>query len=262
MKAFINPFLSIHMQAIILAGGFGTRLKSMVTEVCKPMAPVGGRPFLAWLLEYMSGQGVTDVVLCLHHIPEAIQSYFGAEAYGIRLRYVVEDKPLGTGGAVRNALCHLDTGSPVFVLNGDSLVMLNYQRMLQAHLQSGRPITLASCRVNDCRRYSELTLKDGNVLHYALYGEPHAGDISVGLYVLSPALFDDTIIPVSVAPTSTGFAECDAFSLERDFLASMIPRLKPVAYREVGYFIDIGVPEDYRRAQEEIPSLFDVQVAA
>lgn len=238
------------MQAIILAGGFGTRLKSLLGhELPKPMAPVAGKPFLSWLLEYMAGQGVHEAVLCVHHQARAIISYYGTQYAGIRLHYSREDAPLGTGGAIHKAMRMLNAKRPVLVLNGDSLVELNYRAMLAQHQHSGRTITLATSRVTDCSRYSRLTIENGMVTRYDLLGGTAPGDVSVGLYAVSPELF-------------YGFELPQHFSFEQNFLQPFIEHIAPAAYRGVQYFIDIGVPKDYLRAQAEIPARMDVRAVA
>jgi D-glycero-alpha-D-manno-heptose 1-phosphate guanylyltransferase len=233
------------MQAIILAGGFGTRLKGAVEDSPKPMAPVAGRPFLAWLLEHMQRQGITQATLCLHHQSERITGYFGDQYGEIGLRYLVEDAPMGTGGAIARALERIGGEYPVFALNGDSCVMLDYMAMVAAHLQSGKSLTLAACRVPDCRRYGEITAKDGRALAFAPHGHDGPGIISAGFYMLSPDLFRAHEVK-------------EAFSFEADFLGVHAASLKPAVYDAVEYFIDIGTPEDYARAQEEIPALLAI----
>jgi D-glycero-alpha-D-manno-heptose 1-phosphate guanylyltransferase len=242
------------MQAIILAGGFGTRLAQTIGAVPKSLAPVGGRPFICWLLTYMQEQGVTEAVLCVHHQAGMIAGLLGQRFGAIKLRYSYEDAPLGTGGAIQRAMNILNPAKPVFVLNGDSLVRLDYRQMMATHLGAGRKITLASARALDCRRYSQLTVQHGLVTNYETYGEASEGDISVGFYVLSPDVFDDLIPTAPPAAISGGFADAGAFSFERDFLAPLVPTIKPAVYNGVDYFIDIGVPEDYARAQREIPA--------
>jgi len=248
----LNTQIKITMQAIILAGGFGTRLKSLVQDVPKPMAPMGDRPFLAWLLEYLESQGVDEAVLCLHHMPQRVQTYFGPRFGNIRLRYSIEEQPLGTGGAIRQGLSLLSPRGPVFALNGDSLVQVDYKSMMRRHIASGRKITIATRQVPDCSRYSELTIQGGSITHYETYGGAKPGHISTGFYILSPDIFFGAYLPGAGAPAFPGMAE-EAFSFERDFLAPLAPELLPAAYDGVDYFIDIGIPQDYARAQEEIP---------
>ncbi len=237
------------MQAIVLAGGFGTRLKSVTGDVPKPMASVAGRPFLCWLLEYMAGQGVTRAVLSLHHMAGSIYSYFGHSFAGIDLIYSIEPKPLGTGGAIQLALSKLDMAEPVFALNGDSLVQLDYRHMIKLHRQQKRCATLATFTAPDCSRYSQLHARAGHIYQYDTLGKPEEGLISAGFYVLSPDIF-------------TGFRFPEAFSLERDFLNPYTPALLPAYYNAVEYFIDIGVPHDFARAQTEIPRMLAARCAA
>ncbi|MDX2112115.1 MAG: sugar phosphate nucleotidyltransferase [Alphaproteobacteria bacterium] len=252
------------MQAIILAGGFGTRLKSVTGDIIKPMAPIAGRPFLAWLLDYMAEQGVREVLLCLHHKAEQVTQHFGSAYGGMTLRYLIEERALGTGGALMQAMKMLKPTQPVFAMNGDSLVRLNYRQMLMQHLASGRNITLATAPMPDCRRYSQLHIRDELVHGYELYGDEMAGDISVGFYVLSPDIFSDMYddqTETIAYKTRQGFAE-SSLSFERDFLAPNVPHLLPAAFSQVDYFIDIGVPQDYARAQLEVPNLLRQPLAA
>ena len=228
------------MQAIILAGGFGTRLQSMVSDVPKPMAPVAGKPFLAWLFENLESQGVTEALLCVHHLHGNIREHFGRRFGALALDYVIEKTPLGTGGALRFALKHLDPKEPVFALNGDSMVKLNCRRMMEKHLAQNSRMSMAVWNVDDCSRYSALTIKNGHVAAFELLGKAGQGAISAGFYAVSPHLFE-------------GFDLPEAFSLERDFLAPYAPALQPAAYDGVHYFIDIGIPKDYQVAQTSIP---------
>ncbi len=237
------------MQAIILAGGFGTRLKPLVSDVPKPMAMVAGRPFLCWLLEYMAQQGVKQATLCVHHMAGSIRDYFGNCYASIDLSYSTETTPLGTGGAIRRVLAQCNHSHPVLICNGDSLVELDYRRMMQQYLAMERPLTMAACAVQNCSRYSQLETRDGLIEKFNLLGEEGPGLISAGFYIASPALFKQHTLP-------------DVFSFERDFLVPNVPALKPAVYEGVEYFIDIGVPADYVRAGKEIPPLLQQKLAA
>ena len=124
------------MEAIVLAGGLGTRLRARVGDRPKPMAEVAGRPFLALLLDYLEVQGFTRVVLSVGYRREAISGYFGARSGGIDLHYAVEAEPLGTGGAITHALAE-SLEDPLWVLNGDTMLHLDYQAMLAAHAHGG-----------------------------------------------------------------------------------------------------------------------------
>src|SRR5665213_2269254 len=177
------------MQAIILAGGFGTRLKSVVADVPKPMAPIGPKPFLSFLIDYLKSQGITKIVLSVHHMHEQIQDYFKTEYNGISIRYAIEDKPLGTGGAIVNSLKQIDISQPVFVLNGDTFLQLDYKKMWQQHQVHKPLITMALRKLNDCSRYGVVTVQDNCVTAFVDKGDNNPGCINGGIYILSSELF-------------------------------------------------------------------------
>ena len=237
------------MQAIILAGGFGTRLTSVVPHMPKPLAPVGGMPFLFWLLQYAQAQGVTEATLCLHHHATLIQSTLGTRFGAMQLQYSIEKEPLGTGGALKQALSYMGGTGPVLAMNGDSMVGINYREMLALHQRSETPLTLAAKMMPDCSRYSVLTRRDERVVAYQRIGGAHAGLASLGFYVLERECFARYNLPM-------------AFSLESDFLAPYARKVKPAIFDSKAYFIDIGIPEDYARAQAEIPAWLKLNQAA
>ncbi len=221
------------MQAIVLAGGFGTRLQSVLKNIPKPMAPVHDKPFLAYLLEYLKSQGITHVVLSVHYLREQIEAYFGAHYQGIDLNYAVEDQPLGTGGAILHALQFIDPAEPVFVLNGDTYLELNYQAMFAQHQKTLPALTIALRKIQDCSRYGVVTLREQEVVAFNEQGTQAPGLINAGVYLINPELFK--LFPVSMA----------SFSFEKEFLFPHISQLRPHAFVVDDYFIDIGVPEDY-----------------
>jgi D-glycero-alpha-D-manno-heptose 1-phosphate guanylyltransferase len=224
------------MQAIVLAGGLGTRLRSVVTELPKPMAPVAGRPFLAWILDRLAQGGFERVVLAVGYRHEAIVQHFGHVYLGMRLDYSVEEQTLGTGGAIRLAADRIASW-PVFVLNGDTFLELDYRAMLDAHLQGSERMSLAVCQVADAGRYGGLDLEDGHVRGFREKGSSGPGVINAGTYLLSQAVLDR--IPRD-----------EPFSFEQQLLVPGIGTIRPAAFATDGLFIDIGVPEDYARAQQ------------
>jgi D-glycero-alpha-D-manno-heptose 1-phosphate guanylyltransferase len=226
------------MQAIVLVGGQGTRLRSVVSELPKVMAPIGERPFLSLLLDRLQSQGVDDVILAVGYLRDLLMAHFGPRHNGIALRYAVETEPLGTGGALRNALTMVER-FPVFALNGDTYLELDYRAMREAHETAGVELTIALRRVVESRRYGCVTLDGDRIVEFAAQG---AGTrlVSAGVYLFAGRLLDDPTLPKS-------------FSFERDFLEQRVPTLRPLAFETTGYFIDIGVPEDYRLAQRELP---------
>lgn len=226
------------MQAIVLAGGRGTRLRSEVPDLPKPMAPIGTRPFLAILLDYLHDRGVRSAVLSVGYLSEAIIRFFGVRYRGLDLVYSVETSPLGTGGAIKLALARTRPG-PVLVLNGDTFLRADYSALLRAHERSGLRATVALKNVSERSRYGGVELSNGSVSAFGRRAGP--GLINTGLYVLDAQVFDGVELP-------------DAFSFENDFLEPSVEqgRLAINAMIVDSYFIDIGVPEDYRQAVAEL----------
>jgi len=230
------------MRAIILVGGLGTRLRSVLKDVPKPMAPIENKPFLAYLLDYLLLQGITEVVFSVHYLSEKIQAYFQSDYRGIKILYAEEVEALGTGGAVVNALNLHPTSAPVFVLNGDTFVKLDYQSMYQRYLQAASDLSMALRAVEDCSRYGRVIVEEQVVTSFTEKGVSGPGYINAGVYLINPALFQAFDLPMH-------------FSLEKDFLLPFIASLRPHAFLANDYFIDIGIPEDYARAKAELPAL-------
>lgn len=224
------------MEAIVLAGGLGTRLRGVIADIPKPLAPVAGRPFLSILLNDLSRQGFTTVVLSVGYKHESILSEFGSAFAGMQLRYAVEDEPLGTGGAIR--LAARQCADPeVFILNGDSHVELDFAAMLAAHRRSGARLTVCTVSVADAGRYGSVLTNGDSIVGFAEKGAATRGWINAGVYVMARDLLEATGLP-------------DAFSFERDVLTARLAELRPRAHAVRGSFIDIGIPEDYARAQQ------------
>lgn len=229
------------MQAIILAGGFGTRLKSVLgDEIPKPMAPIAGEPFLAHYLRYLKKQGVTKALLSLHHLPHTIQNYFGDAFEGIQLQYAVEKEPLGTGGAIAYGLSLLRPAEPIFVSNGDSFIELDIKAMRRAHMESQTTLTIALRKMTDCSRYGQAFVDDENrITRFQYPGNAEPGYISLGCYIVSPDIFKHYGLQKN-------------FSFEADFQRPYCNQIRPLGFIAQGYFIDIGIPDDYERAKQEL----------
>lgn len=226
---------AVTLQAVILAGGLGTRLRPVVGETPKAMAPVAGRPFLEHLLSDLAAHGVRRAVLAVGYRREVIAAHLGAGFRGVSLAYSEEEEPLGTGGAVRRALRLAEPG-PCLVLNGDTWVDLDHGAMVRAHVDAAAKVTIAVRAVPDVARFGALELDGGRVRAFREKGPSGSGFINAGVYVLGPDLFDGLALPA-------------AFSLERDVFAPRVRELAPLAFEATGRFIDIGVPEDFERAQ-------------
>jgi D-glycero-alpha-D-manno-heptose 1-phosphate guanylyltransferase len=230
------------MEAIILAGGLGTRLAGRLDRVPKAMATVAGRPFLEILLGQLGRAGCTRVILSVGHLHEVIENHFGAEFRGIRIDYAIERAPLGTGGAIRNAL-RAATEQAVLVLNGDTFLDADYANLLRSHAEQTSPLTMTVTHCADVSRYGGVTISGTNegmrVTGFEEKGRAGSGWINAGVYAINKSLVWPPMLP-------------ERFSFETDFLAPEIMSLAPAAYPVGGFFLDIGVPDDLDRAQTEL----------
>jgi D-glycero-alpha-D-manno-heptose 1-phosphate guanylyltransferase len=229
------------MLAIVLAGGVGTRLRAVLPDgVPKPVAPVAGRPFLHWLLDYLAAGGVRQVYLAVGFGAGAVERAALAWRGSIAVEFSRETEPLGTGGAMREAM-QLSSTSPVIVLNGDTLVELDFRALIRAHAAGARALSIACVEVSDTKRYGRVAVQSGLVSAFAEKGVGGAGLINGGVYVASRELLD-------ALPTG-------AFSFESDFLQPGLQEIAPAAFVVRGAFIDIGIPEDLARAQTRVPEI-------
>lgn len=225
------------MEAIVLAGGFGTRLKQVVPDLPKPMATVAGHPFLEILLTSLARKGFRRVILSLGYMAEKVVSHFGGQFAGMELVFEIEETPLGTGGAVRQAFARCQSDH-VFVYNGDTFLDLEVADV-ETHWQAHHAPIIVAREVSDTARYGRLDTGNGRVLGFVEKGVPGSGLINAGCYVLPSNILD-------------GFELGHAFSLEIDFLAKAVGMQQFDLFLTHGHFIDIGVPEDYVRAQTEL----------
>jgi len=227
------------MEAIILAGGRGTRLSGVVPDLPKPMASVTGRPFLSYLLDRLVAHGFTHVCLSIGYKGETIVKHFGHSFKGAQLTYACEESPLGTGGAIRAAFPCTSAAS-VFVFNGDTLADIDLQAMRSQHERSGDQLTVALTEVSDSARYGAVSVAKGHITGFSEKGQSGQHYINAGIYLIQRGLFNTMRLP-------------DAFSFEKEVLMDRLGKVKPGAFLSSGYFIDIGIPEDYARAQRELP---------
>lgn len=223
-------------ECIILVGGQGTRLKSVVQNIPKPMADINGKPFLEYLLHYLNTQGCNHVVLSVGYKHEIIADYFGNQYFNIKLDYAVEEEPLGTGGGIKNSL-QLITQDDFFLLNGDSFFDVNLAQLSDFHFFKQSAITLSVKEMHNVDRYGTLTIKDNKILSFNEKQPIEKGFINAGVYVVSKQVFKDISM--------------QKFSFEKDILEANISKLPFYAFESDGYFIDIGIPEDYKKAQTD-----------
>ena len=232
------------VDAIILTGGKGTRLQSILDDRPKPMALIAGRPFVEWLLLMLRHQGIQRAVMCTGHLSEAVESYFGnGQDIGMELVYAYDPLPLGTGGAVRNAL--VKTNSKRFlVLNGDSYCRFDLSNFLKTHLAHNARVSLNLVQVKDCSRYGSVKInKDGMVLAF-LEKSPGKipGLVNAGVYLLERDVVE-------------GIPEGKMVSLEKEILPGLIGNgLYAVVCK--GIFIDIGTPESLNKAKKILKDEF------
>jgi D-glycero-alpha-D-manno-heptose 1-phosphate guanylyltransferase len=218
----------VSMDAIVLAGGLGTRLRPVVNDVPKPMAPVNGRPFLELLLEYWIGQGVRRFVLSVGYLAETIERHFGSRWRGAEVDYAREPEPLGTGGGLLLGLGRAKT-EQILVMNGDTYFAVSLDELVQFHEKNRADWTMALFRSSDAKRYQGVSLaEDGRIASLS------GNTVNGGVYLMRRGL------PWK-AP-----ARC---SLENDLL----PQALADGWRVYGRvferpFVDIGVPQDYQSA--------------
>jgi D-glycero-alpha-D-manno-heptose 1-phosphate guanylyltransferase len=226
--------------AIILAGGFGTRLQSVVADLPKPMAPVNGRPFIDYHLQYLKQVGFQKVILSTGHLAEKINAHYKNGFEGLTISFSHEATPLGTGGAIRLALEHCDS-EEVLVLNGDSFFELPISDFISKHTHGSVPHSLALRQVADASRYGRVLTNSNHII--TSFGEKDgkqsAGSINAGVYILNKEhYFDKT-------PAKKNF------SIELDFFQEQATHQQLQGFEYDAYFIDIGIPEDYRKAQDD-----------
>ena len=226
--------------AIILAGGFGTRLQTVISNLPKPMAPVDGEPFLNYQLRYLKNFGIGRVILSVGYLAEKIRDYYQASFEGIAISYVMETEPLGTGGGIRLAM-ELCQDEQAVVLNGDSFFEVDLGLFWEMHRAQSSLISLALRRVENAGRYGTIeTNAEQRIVSFrekSSRNEP--GTINGGVYILSKELFLKQTRPGTV------------FSIEKDFFEKQLKTLPMKGFEFNGYFIDIGIPEDYLKAQDD-----------
>ena len=221
------------MEGIILAGGFGRRLRSVVSDVPKPMAPVCGRPFLDVLLSYLMRKGFSRLILSVGYKAKVIRSYFDDLDCKIDIRYAEELTPLGTGGAIAEALRQTSSDS-VFVFNGDTFIDLEFSEICGMWSRDHRPVVVARA-VPDTERFGRIECQGDRILRFLGSGVSGPGLVNAGCYLIARDVFAGMNLRVP-------------FSFESDFLSECPDSFLRV-FESRGTFIDIGVPEDYARAQ-------------
>ena len=226
--------------AIILAGGFGTRLQSVVTDVPKPMAPINNLPFLNYQLNYLKYFGIKNIVFSTGYLSNKISDYYKDEFNGLTISYSNETTPLGTGGGIRLAIENTNN-EDVLVLNGDSFFDVDIHSFYNLHKKNKAYISLALRQVNDAGRYGTIIKNENHSItsFKEKNGVEKEGIINGGVYIINKELY------LKETPPDKNF------SIEKDFFEKKINTLNIFGFEFNGYFIDIGIPDDYLKAQHD-----------
>ncbi len=228
-------------EAIVLAGGLGTRLKGVIDDIPKPMAPIGSKPFLEYLLSYLHNSGITHVILAVGYKHEVISDYFGKQFKNVALTYAIEHEPMGTGGGIANAL-KFAKSEELFLLNGDTFFAVDLKGLSNFHTKNKADLSLSLKALKDFDRYGTVEIENNAVSSFKEKQSLKEGYINGGVYTINKKIFKQDHLG-------------DKFSFEQDIMEKAIGQF--ALYGQVcdGYFIDIGIPEDYEIAQKELPQL-------
>lgn len=225
---------SIPNEAVILAGGMGTRLKSVVKDIPKPMAPVNGKPFLYHLMMYLSEQGITHFILSVGYKNEVIKDFFGEKFNNATISYAVENTPLGTGGAIKLASTFVN-GNSFWVINGDTFVGLKLQDFYRR--TTNKEISLALVEMKEFDRYGIVETDKNSIVSFKEKEYTKQGFINSGIYLLSKDIIN------KFSPKQ------ERFSFETDILEKIISKTSIGFFKTNASFIDIGIPEDFYKSQ-------------
>jgi D-glycero-alpha-D-manno-heptose 1-phosphate guanylyltransferase len=229
-------------EAIVLAGGLGTRLRSVVSELPKCMAPVAGRPFLDYVINYFRKQGIEKFIFALGFKSEMIESFLETKLAGLEFQVSLEDQPLGTGGAIM-AACKKSSSENVLVLNGDTFFSIHFEELALLHFSRKADCTLSLKPMQRFDRYGTVELReDHSVRKFSEKRWHEEGLINGGVYALNAANF-----------LREDLAE--KFSFEQNYLENFVDSRRMFGIIQDEYFIDIGIPADYERAQTEMKEL-------
>jgi len=234
------------MKAVILAGGLGKRLREVVRDKPKSMAPVLGKPFLQYQIEQLKKYNIIEIVLCVGYLANQIKSYFqDGTKFGVNIRYAEEKNPLGTAGALKNARNYLENET-FLVLNGDSYSGVDFLKFIQFHREKRGKGTILLAGVCQAEDYGLVKLDEDNRItgFFEKPGKTCSGSIiNAGVYLLEPQVLN--YIP-----------ERRQISLEREIFPHLLKKKVPLfGYLTSDYFIDIGTPQKYAQIQENMKEM-------
>lgn len=226
-------------EAVILAGGLGTRLRSAIPDLPKCMAPVNGRPFIAYVIEFFQTQAITKFILSLGYKSEIIATFINEQYPTLNVQYSIEEEPLGTGGALKLA-CKKATEKSIIATNGDTLFKIDALKLYGFHAMHDADCTLSLKPMQQFDRYGVVEInKDYSIRSFNEKQRYKEGLINGGVYALNAEKFLKEELP-------------EKFSFEKEYLEKLYTQRKMYGVEQDAYFIDIGIPEDYGRAQEEL----------
>ena len=225
-------------EAIILAGGLGTRLKSVVKDVPKSMANINGKPFLEYLLNYLKFYNIEHVILAVGYKSNIIREYFGNKFKNIFITYSEEKELLGTGGAIKQAL-EFTNSKNILILNGDTFFDIDLEKFYRFHKIKNSDLTLALKEMKDFERYGVIEINDDyRITAFLEKKYRNKGLINGGIYLLNKGFFKSLNLSKK-------------FSFEKDFMEKYYKDFQFYGIPFSSYFIDIGIPEDYEKAKRD-----------
>lgn len=227
--------------AIILAGGRGTRLGELTKDIPKPLLPVAGRPFIFHVLDYLNEQGIKKVILSVGYLGHQFEKLLGKNYQELSLDYSIEETPLGTGGALAEALSMVQEKN-VFAFNGDTLFQADLKELEKRHDWQQAALSLVLRHVEDTSRYGRIEFEKELVTHFHEKGIAGPGHINGGIYLVQKKQWPSF--------------EKETCSLESEVLPQMIHKGKVACITSDQYFIDIGVIEDVEKGQKELKKIF------
>jgi len=226
------------MKALILAGGFGTRLKDIVKDVPKPMAMIAGKPFLEHQLHFLKEQHIDEIILAIHYMPNVIKSYFGPGArLNMSITYSEEETPLGTAGAIKNAEKYIN--DTFFVLNGDSYSKMNLMKFLDFHKSKKSDFSIGLAKSKNSLCYGNVILQNDGIIEFTEKKKSKEGIISRGIYLFEPKIFDEIGVGRKI-------------SLEEEIFPKLAKENRLHGYFSEDYFMDIGMSETYIQFKKDI----------
>lgn len=225
--------------AVLLAGGRGSRLESVSGGLPKPLMQVAGRLFIEHILDNLVQAGCDNIVIAASYKWELLRDHLGSSYKGCALDWSIENKPLGTGGAIRQAFKLFDIAAAI-VQNADTLFRINLDALEKQHIASRATVTVGLREVPDVARFGEVVIdEDGRIVRFSEKGRRGRGLINGGVYLIDSRVWLSSQLP-------------EAFSFESDFLQQRIKTEALYGYQSDGYFIDIGVPDDLERARRDL----------